>query len=392
MAAAGQFSNPLAAHLQATYARSLSALCATEPKNGAVILVLDSVEINRRVLRATLEGEAWQLVEAGHPREGFEALRKHQVDLIVLEMMLPDVNGPEFCRAVKAGRDTRFIPVLMTSSAEEPQHEIAALAAGADQFVRRPVHPSVLRARIRAMLRHKAAVDSLEEAESVLFALAQAVEHRDLGTGGHCERLAMLSTTMGSALGLPRPQIVALHRGGYLHDIGKIVIPDAILFKPGPLTEEEWAVMRTHSARGEEICRPARTLAPVLPIIRNHHERWDGSGYPDGLCGHEIPLLARILQTADVFDALTSVRPYKAALAPAEALAIIDAETAKGWRDADLTAVLHELCAAGKRREAAVGANQPECLDGMFHSLENMRRALAGAEALRATLPDGVGH
>lgn len=378
MAAAEQFSDSLAAHLQATYARSLGALRAAEPDNGqAVILVLDSVEINRRVVRATLEGEGWQIVEASHPLEGFEALRRHRVDLIVLEMTLPDVNGPEFCRAVKAARETRFIPVLMTASAEGAQHEIAGLAAGADEFMHRPVHPAVLRARIRAMLRHKAAVDSLEEAESILFALAQAVEHRDSGTSGHCERLSMLSATIGSALGLPRPQILALHRGGYLHDIGKIAIPDAILFKPGALTEEEWAVMRTHAARGEEICRPARTLAPVLPIIRSHHERWDGTGYPDGLRGGEIPLLARILQTADVYDALTSVRPYKPALAPSEALAIMDAETAKGWRDSDLMAVLHELCAAGQRSERAAGEEQPERLDGMFRSLDNMRRALA---------------
>jgi putative two-component system response regulator len=213
------------------------------------------------------------------------------------------------------------------------------------------------------MLRHKAAIDSLEEAESILFALARAVEQRDKAFGGHCERLATTSLMLGTALGLPRPQLLALHRGGFLHDIGKVAIPDAILFKPGSLDEAEWAVMRTHTIKGEEICRHTRTLAAVLPIIRSHHERWDGSGYPDGLRGEQIPLLARILQVADVFDALTSIRPYKRAFSPAEALAVLDAETRRGWRDPRLVALLHKVV-----ESAGAGA--------MAHSLENMRRAL----------------
>jgi putative two-component system response regulator len=227
------------------------------------------------------------------------------------------------------------------------------------------------------MLRQKAAVDSLEEAESILFALAQAIEQRDKSTAGHCKRLATMSMTLGMALGLPNAQLLALHRAGYLHDIGKVGIPDSILFKPGPLSEAEWAIMRTHPIAGEEICRPTRTMQSVLPIIRSHHERWDGSGYPDGLKGEEIPLLARILQVADIFDALTSQRPYKPAMSTAEALDVLSEEARRGWRDRKLVELLRKLfelpldvCA----QESLIPWPPPEPME---RSLEAMREALS---------------
>src|ERR1039458_5519140 len=161
---------------------------------------------------------------------------------------------------------------------------------------------------------------AISEPEVILFALSQVVEQRDKHTAGHCERLAFISVAMGTAMGLDRPDLLALYRGGYLHDIGKVGIPDSILFKPGKLTAEEWVTMRTHTVRGEEICRHLKSLSTVLPIIRHHHERWDGSGYPDGLRGDQIPLLARVLQIADIYDALTYERPYKPAFPPAEAI------------------------------------------------------------------------
>ena len=198
------------------------------------------------------------------------------------------------------------------------------------------------------MLRSKAAIDSLEEAESILFALAQAVEHRDTYTAGHCERLAQDSVLLGMTLGLGRRDLLALHRGGFLHDIGKIAVPDAILHKKGSLTEEEWIVMRSHTFKGEDICRPMKTLQSVLPIIRSHHERWDGSGYPDGLRGQEIPLVARVLQIADIYDALTTVRPYKPAFTPAASLRILEEESAKGWWDPKLVEVFCRLQRQGQ--------------------------------------------
>jgi putative two-component system response regulator len=179
--------------------------------------------------------------------------------------------------------------------------------------------------------------------EAILFALAQAVEQRDGQTAGHCERMAFISAAIGVALGLNRAHLVALYRGAHLHDVGKVGIPDSILFKPGRLTAEEWVTMRSHTTRGEEICRPLKTLKPMLPIIRHHHERWDGSGYPDGLRGEQIPLLARIVQIADIYDALTNARPYKPAYKPAEALLILRQETENGWRDPQLFHVFLRL-------------------------------------------------
>ncbi|MGE5645879.1 MAG: HD-GYP domain-containing protein [Acidobacteriota bacterium] len=343
------------------------------------LLALESGDPALRVLRDMLREDGYRILEAARAREAFALLKSENVDLIVLDLTMPEIRGLDFCRAVKAGRETRFIPVVMIADVQDVENEVAGILSGAEEFLVKPLHPAIVRTRIRSMLRHKRAIDSLEEAESILFALAQAVEQRDRCTSGHCDRLATLSMALGTALGLPRSQILALHRGGYLHDIGKIGIPDAVLFKEGALTPEEWDVMRTHTVKGEDICRPARTLAPVLPIIRSHHERWDGSGYPDGLRGEEIPLLARILQVADVFDALTSTRPYKAALPPAVALNILKEETRRGWRDPAVFAVLEELCASTQLADAEQDIIALPKPTAMERSLANMRVALAKA-------------
>jgi putative two-component system response regulator len=178
-----------------------------------------------------------------------------------------------------------------------------------------------------------------DETEGLFFALAQAVEQRDSHTACHCERLAFLSVALGTVMGLDRPSLLALYRGGYLHDVGKVGIPDSILFKPGRLSAEEWVIMRSHTTRGEEICRHLKWLRPVLPVIRHHHERWDGSGYPDGLRGEQIPLLARVLQVADIYEALTNSRPYKPAFETAKALQILRKEAECGWRDPEIVRV-----------------------------------------------------
>lgn len=180
----------------------------------------------------------------------------------------------------------------------------------------------------------------VEQADAVFFALARSVEERDQSLGRHCERLALMSSAIGLLLGLPAESIRTLNKSGYIHDIGKITLPDSILLKAAPLDEEEWELMRTHPVRGEELCRHVASLEAVLPIIRHHHEHWDGSGYPDGLKGEEIPLLARILQMADIYDALTSERPYKKAFSPEKAIRIMKEETRKGWRDPKLMPVV----------------------------------------------------
>lgn len=338
------------------------------------VLVVDSQEVNRRVMRGMLKQEPYRILETGQAGDALSILERERVDLVILDLMMPGISGLELCRRIKSNRRTQLLPVLMLTSVQGIESEVAGLASGADEFLNRPLHPTVVRTRIRAMLRNKAAVDSLEEAETILFALAQAIEQRDSYTGGHCERLSHYAVELGSALGVPRPQLLALHRGGFLHDIGKISIPDAILFKPGRLTEEEWVLMRSHTTGGETICRPMKNLAPVLPVIRNHHERWDGSGYPDGLRGEDIPLLARILQIADIYDALTTDRPYKNALNTGEALGVLNAETRRGWRDPELTALFTELIERGMLRRAQPAGEEDEGLHEMRVSLENMRR------------------
>ena len=314
-----------------------------ERANPATILVVDSEEINRRLLKAIFKTAPYRILEARKASEAIALLQSEKIDLVILDLMLPEMSGPDLCRWLRSNRPTQLMPVLMITSAQSVENEIVSISSGADEFLIKPLHPSVVRTRVRAILRNKALIDSLEEAETILFALAQAVERRDRYTGQHCQRLAAISVMLGEALGLSQSDLTALLRGGYLHDVGKIAIPDAILFKQGMLTTEEWDVMRSHPIRGEEICRPMKSLRPVLPIIRNHHERWDGSGYPDGLAGEDIPLLARILQVADIYDALITQRPYKPALSPKEAFAVMEEEVQRGWRDPELVPLFFNI-------------------------------------------------
>jgi putative two-component system response regulator len=301
------------------------------------------VQVNARRPGERSENWNWRILEAAHPAQALEILTRERVDLLIADFMMPGMSGPEFCQKVRQQRHSRLIPVLMITSVQGHENEIAGLASGADDFLVKPIFPAVIRARVAAMLRHKAAIDSLEEVESILFTLAQTVEQRDHYTAFHCQRLANYSVAMGMKLALPREELVALYRGGFLHDIGKISVPDAVLFKQSLLTDAEWEIMRLHTVRGEELCRPMKSLVTVLPIIRSHHERLDGSGYPDGLAGDTIPLLARILQITDIYDALTTARPYKPALAHDQALAILDDETKRGWRDPELVRVFREV-------------------------------------------------
>jgi cyclic di-GMP phosphodiesterase len=301
----------------------------------ATILLAEGLGENREFVQRLLESEACRFFHAENADQILQALKIRPIDLVILPGAGLALDGLDCCRRIKEDRKTELVPVLVVT-AEGIQSQIEALSAGADDVLPEPVHPGLARTRIRALLRHKAATDRLDETESILFVLAQAVEHRDQTTGGHCDRLGLLSLALGLELRLPDEDLQALYRGGYLHDIGKIGMPDRILFKPGPLDEEEWETMRTHPLRGEEICRPLRSLEKVLPIIRYHHERWDGSGYPDKLRGAEIPLLARVLQMADIYDALTNARPYKKGMTPEDALEIMHRETAQGWRDPEL--------------------------------------------------------
>ena len=337
------------------------------------ILIVDDLDLNRHLFKAILKAAPYRILEAKRPAQAFSILDSEKVDLVVVDLVMPEMSGPEFCRLLKSDRRTQLMPILMVTGVHGAETEIVGLESGADDFLIRPFKPELVRSRVRTMLRHKALTDLLEEAESILFALAQSVEQRDRYTGRHCERLAAYSVSLARAGGLSKHDQLALFRGGYLHDIGKVGIPDSILFKRGLLSDAEWEIMRLHTVRGEEICRPMKTLAPVLPIIRGHHERWDGSGYPDGLRGEEIPLLARILQVADIYDALTTARPYKPALSHQEAVEIMLDEARRGWRDPELVLLFAEAA-----RADTPGPEETEDHAAMQRSLDSMRRELAG--------------
>jgi putative two-component system response regulator len=217
-----------------------------------------------------------------------------------------------------------------------PNDRLEGIECGADDFLNKPIRRQELSARVRSLLRLKHFTDELENAETVLFSLALSIEAKDPYTEGHCARLSKYSVDLAEVLGLPIDQRIALRRAGIVHDIGKVAVPDSILLKPGPLTKEERRIMEQHPIVGERICEPLRAFRQVLPIIRHHHEKLDGSGYPDGLSGDAIPIAARIMTTVDVYDSLTTDRPYRPALSVKEAFSIMQQEVEKGWWDSRL--------------------------------------------------------
>jgi putative two-component system response regulator len=249
--------------------------------------------------------------------------------------MLPGVDGIEVCRRLKQDAATRLIPVVLVTGLDARQNRIHGIEAGADDFIGKPFDQGELRARVRSLVRLKRYTDELDSAESVILSLALTIEARDAYTDGHCQRLAYYATALGRKLGLGPEQLDALRRGGYLHDVGKIGIPDAVLRKPAALTVEEYELMKQHTVIGERLCGEMRSLVAVRPIVRHHHERRNGSGYPDQLAGDAIPLLAEIVGIADAYDAMSTDRPYRPARSPEETFQILKDEGARGlWRPA----------------------------------------------------------
>jgi putative two-component system response regulator len=295
------------------------------------ILIVDDEFGARTALAALLRREGWDVKDASDGAAALELCATFRPDLILLDILMPGMSGFEVCRRIKATPETRLTPVVLITGLSNTEDRIEGINAGADDFLSKPIDFNELLARTRSLLRLKQYTDELENAEGVLFSLARSIEARDPYTLGHCERLADLSARLGERLGLPEDDIKALRRAGIVHDIGKVTVPDSILLKQGPLSKEEAEIMHRHPVVGERICSPLRTFQLVLPIIRHHHERHNGTGYPDGLRGDEIPLTAAILQLADVYDALTTDRPYRPASTPEVALEIMDQECALGW-------------------------------------------------------------
>jgi putative two-component system response regulator len=304
------------------------------PKSRFFVLVVDDDELNRRLTSDMLRINGYEVADATNALEAREQIDRRHPDLVLMDVMMPGKTGIEMCRELKEDPKTRLIPVVLVTGLTDREAKLKGIEAGADDFLNKPVDPQELFARVKSLLKVKQFTDELENAETVLFSLALGVEARDPYTEGHCHRLSQYAAQLGARMELPDADIVALRRGGVLHDIGKIGVSDSILKKPSELDQQEWDVMRQHPVIGEQICHPLRSLTRVLPIIRHHHEHWNGHGYPDGLVADEIPLLARILQVVDAYDALTTDRPYKPALSHEEATRILLRESDEGWWDA----------------------------------------------------------
>ncbi len=315
------------------------------------ILVVDDNLANAVLMKEVLESRGYQTMAVQSAAAAEAEIRREAPDLILLDVVMPGKTGYELCRELKEDPKTRLIPIVMITGLSAREDRVKGIEAGADDFLTKPIRSEELYARVSSLLKLKEFTDELESADAVLCTLGLSVEARDPYTEGHCERLARNATDLGRFLGVDDDCIVALGRGGYLHDLGKIAVPDEILKKGSDLTPAEWEIMKQHPVTGEAICRPLRSLRLVLPIIRHHHEHSDGSGYPDGLRADEIPLLPRILQVVDIYDALRTERPYKPALGHEQAAVTMLAEARSGLWDEELVAEFFGML--DKRCEAA---------------------------------------
>jgi putative two-component system response regulator len=304
----------------------------------ARVLVVDDNREVRAVMHELLSTRGYHVVAVPNVAAAEAEIFRQAPDIVLSDVVMPGKSGYEFCHELKKDPATRLIPFVLITGLSDRESRLRGIEAGADDFLNKPIFAEEMFARLKSLLTLKEFTDELETAESVICTLGLSVESRDPYTEGHCERLALHAVALGRHLGLDEESIVALRRGGYLHDLGKIAVPDEILKKGADLTPAEWEIMKRHPLTGENICKPLKSLRRVLPIIRSHHEHSDGSGYPDGLGNAEIPLLARILQVADVYDALRTARPYKDVLNHERAATTMQREAQAGLWDRDLVA------------------------------------------------------
>jgi putative two-component system response regulator len=307
------------------------------------LLVVEDDDEVRSHLEDALLGLGYEVRGVASAEAALVALESAPPDLVLTDVNMGAMSGVELCARIKGDPRFALTPVVILTAVHDLDARVAGLAAGADGFFAKPLELVELRTRLHVLLRVKVLLDQLERAETVITTLGATIEARDAYTAGHCERLARYAVALGRALRVPESTQRALRLGGYLHDLGKIAVPDAVLLKNGPLTAAERVLINRHPGVGAELVRGMHTLDDVRPIIRHHHERWDGSGYPDGLRGPAIPLAARIMAVVDVFDALRTARPYKASLSLAETLDILRRETEAGAWDPRVVLALPEV-------------------------------------------------
>jgi len=303
------------------------------------VLVVDDVLPNLELMEAVFQKAGLQVHSALGAEAALDVYTNHPIDIAVLDVMMPGINGFELCRRLKTFSEKEFIPVVLVTALNDKRNRLTGLEAGADDFISKPFDTQELLTKIRSLLKQKELHAQLDHSENIIFSLVITLEARDHYTKGHSTRVGDLANEFGAFLGFPGKDLVVLKKAGILHDIGKMGLSEAILKKPAALTPEEAEEIRRHPTLGEEICRPLKSMKDILPGIRHHHERWDGSGFPDNLAGDAIPLMARILAILDTFDAMVSIRPYRGRRSIEEALLVIEKERFSGQWDPELTGV-----------------------------------------------------
>ncbi|MEE8441636.1 MAG: response regulator [Spirochaetia bacterium] len=319
------------------------------------IMVVDDDERGRELLAIYLMESGYEVVESSSAVDALQRIRRGHADLILSDVGMPEMDGYEFCRRVRSAEATRMTPFVLVTAHTGSEHRVRGIESGADDFLTKPLNFSVLLPRIKSLLRVREMNRCFVTIESVMFALIAAIEAKDNYTQRHAERVAALAAEIGRRMGLTRDGICALRLGGILHDVGKIGIGGSVLNKPGPLSDDEWEVVKSHTELGYTICPPlTRSLGTVLDIVRHHHEKLDGSSYPDGLSGDALSTEARITAVADMYDAMTTDRPYRPAMSRATATQILREDVAAGRIDGAAVDHLEEIVrpsADHKRRD-----------------------------------------
>jgi cyclic di-GMP phosphodiesterase len=322
--------------LQITMIASVHSSTLNPPLRCPAVLIVDDEEVVRGVLARILRGEGYAVEFATDGTGALSSAKTLAPDVVLLDVTMPGLDGFEVCRRLKQDTATRLTPVIIISALADREHRIKGLEAGADDFLTKPFDVQELLVRVRSLIRIKQYTDDLDSAASIIMALASTIETRDGFSIGHCSRIANHATSLGRALNVDAADLQALYRGGFLHDVGMLAIPDAVLRKASPLELDEYELVKSHTTVGDDLCSKLRSLQSVRPIVRSHHERLDGSGYPDGLRGDQIPTIAQITGIADVYESMTAPRAYQGTHSVAEALQTLRSHVDRGWRRPDL--------------------------------------------------------
>lgn len=322
------------------------------------ILLVDDEPLNLKYLEGVLQAIGYSTRRADNGTDALYTINNTDIDLVLLDIMMPDMDGFEVCNIIKTNDETRMIPVVLITALDDTETKIRGIEAGADDFLTKPPNKPELLARVKSLLRLKKLNHNLTSIENVLFSMAKTVESKDSYTQGHVDRVSQLALSIGRSIGISEGELEALRFGGALHDIGKMGIPGSILNKPGPLNDDEWEIMKGHPEIGYKICLPLKkNLGKALDVVRHHHEKLDGTGYPDGLKENEISMVARIMAVADIYDALVTDRPYRKAMPRERALSILFEEADEGKLDANVVRSLYNILSEEE-------AESPDALQG----------------------------